>query len=207
MQRFAVVSSHFIDGGLFAKRYKAPQRLASIGIVGLLHVTMASALLHAFGVIPISRAPDPLTVTSVAPPPRTVENTPPKEPLFQIPTAQPVAPELVIEAAEPGLAITPGPVLSRAPDTGPQSIAGTHTIPDYPVLSRRLNEEGVVGLILSVGVDGRVSEAGLTRSSGFNRLDEAARLWIKDRWRYRPALKDGQPVPSKIEVSVRFTLR
>ena len=47
--------------------------------------------------------------------------------------------------------------------------------PEYPAASRRLEEEGVVQLKFLVGTDGKVIESQVEKSSGFRRLDEAAR--------------------------------
>eukprot|EP01030_Chromulinospumella_sphaerica_P005012 gene5012-4902_t len=46
--------------------------------------------------------------------------------------------------------------------------------PDYPSASRRMEEEGTVSLRFLVGVDGKVVQSEIEKSSGFKRLDEAA---------------------------------
>lgn len=47
--------------------------------------------------------------------------------------------------------------------------------PEYPLLSRKLGEEGEATFILNLEKDGSVMLARLEKSSGFERLDEAAR--------------------------------
>lgn len=47
--------------------------------------------------------------------------------------------------------------------------------PEYPSASKRLTEEGTVQLKFLVGVDGKVIDSAVEKSSGFRRLDEAAR--------------------------------
>ena len=64
--------------------------------------------------------------------------------------------------------------------------------PDYPSASRRLEEEGTVSLRLLVGVDGKVIQAEVEKSSGFKRLDEAARAGLS-RCVFKPATVDGKP--------------
>jgi protein TonB len=58
--------------------------------------------------------------------------------------------------------------------------------PHYPALSRRLGESGRVLLRVFVEANGRASRVELRKSSGFARLDEAARE-VLYRWRFIPA--------------------
>jgi protein TonB len=93
------------------------------------------------------------------------------------------------------------------PPTAPMGIAATHTTPDYPPMSRRLDEEGAVRLKLSIAPDGNVNDASVEKSSGFLRLDDAAVAWVKMRWRFRPATREGKPIPSSVEAVVTFQLK
>jgi TonB family protein len=67
--------------------------------------------------------------------------------------------------------------------------------PSYPSESARLNEEGTVQLKFSVGVDGRVIDSAVEKSSGFRRLDEAARQSLS-KCTFKPGTKDGVAVES-----------
>ncbi|MDR1424158.1 MAG: TonB family protein [Azoarcus sp.] len=78
--------------------------------------------------------------------------------------------------------------------------------PEYPALSIRLREEGVVRLRVFVTVDGRAGEVNLYRSSGFARLDKTA-IESVARWRFRPAQRGGKPVADWVVVPVRFHLQ
>jgi len=77
--------------------------------------------------------------------------------------------------------------------------------PDYPEEARRRRQQGVVLVSVEVGADGRASEVALARSSGFPLLDEAAVQAVR-RWMFDPARATGLPVPSRVEVPVRFSL-
>lgn len=88
-----------------------------------------------------------------------------------------------------------------------RSIAATHTEPPYPPLSRRLGEEGTVQLAIAIGTDGRIDRAAIETSSGSQRLDEAARDWVRQHWRYHPATRDGKPVATETRVNVIFSLK
>ena len=56
--------------------------------------------------------------------------------------------------------------------------------------SRLVGETGRVVLRVLIGTDGRVQEARIERSSGFDRLDQVALETARDRWRYRPGRWD-----------------
>jgi protein TonB len=76
--------------------------------------------------------------------------------------------------------------------------------PDYPSASRRLEEEGTVSLRFLVGVDGKVLQAEVEKSSGFRRLDEAARAGLA-KCQFKPATLDGKP--EQAWASMKYTWR
>ena len=76
--------------------------------------------------------------------------------------------------------------------------------PEYPSASRRMEEEGTVHLRFLVGADGKVLQAEIEKSSGYKRLDEAARAGLA-RCQFRPATVDGKPEQSW--ASMRYTWR
>ena len=65
--------------------------------------------------------------------------------------------------------------------------------PDYPLISKRMNEQGKVVLRVELGEDGRVAAAEVKTSSGFHTLDEAALNTVKT-WRCKPLMRDGAAV-------------
>lgn len=78
--------------------------------------------------------------------------------------------------------------------------------PDYPPLSKRLGEQGVVTLRVFVSADGNPQDVQLKVSSGFGRLDHAAQDAVK-RWRFTPAQRGDQAVAAWVLVPIRFSLR
>ena len=83
--------------------------------------------------------------------------------------------------------------------------AGAHCAkPDYPSASRRMEEEGTVTLKFLIGVDGKVLQADIEKSSGFTRLDEAARNALS-KCQFRPGTVDGKPEQSW--ASIKYTWR
>jgi periplasmic protein TonB len=79
--------------------------------------------------------------------------------------------------------------------------------PDYPTAARRLEFEGRVELRVLIGIDGRVKQAELRKTSGHPVLDEAAMAHALKKWRFKPATEDGVPVESWTVVPITFELK
>lgn len=77
--------------------------------------------------------------------------------------------------------------------------------PIYPVASRRLGEEGRVLLRVRVSAEGLPVLVEIKQSSGFPRLDEAARAAV-ERWRFVPARQGSETIESSVLVPLQFTL-
>ena len=79
-------------------------------------------------------------------------------------------------------------------------IAGEILPSDYP---RGLRERGVggrVGIVFTVGTNGRVTSCTVTRSSGVAELDALTCRLIQERFRYRPSTdRYGRPIPDEVE--------
>lgn len=76
--------------------------------------------------------------------------------------------------------------------------------PVYPPAAKAAKVEGTVIIEAVIGVDGRVTEAKVLRSSPL--LDRAA-LDAVGQWRYTPTTLNGVAVPVILTVTVTFTLR
>ena len=81
-----------------------------------------------------------------------------------------------------------------------EQIAGEITPRDYP---RNLGQAGIggrVGILFTVGVNGRVTRCTITRSSGVPELDALTCRLIQRRFVFRPATdRYGRPVPDEVE--------
>jgi len=77
--------------------------------------------------------------------------------------------------------------------------------PNYPSISRRLGEEGLVLLNVQVTADGAADSVELQTGSGSSRLDQAALEAVK-KWRFTPAKRGDQAVSASVVVPVRFSL-
>jgi protein TonB len=78
--------------------------------------------------------------------------------------------------------------------------------PGYPSISRRLGEEGVVMLRVYVSAKGTPDQIQLLKSSGFDRLDQAAQSAVS-KWRFAPARQGKIAVAAWVQVPVSFQLR
>lgn len=77
--------------------------------------------------------------------------------------------------------------------------------PAYPPLSRRLGEQGRVLLRVLVSAEGTAAEVQVLATSGFARLDEAARETVR-RWKFIPARRGAEPVAAWVRVPISFRL-
>lgn len=75
--------------------------------------------------------------------------------------------------------------------------------PVYPPSAEEAGEEGVVLVLVVVGADGMVSHAEPMQGPGALRGSAVAAV---KQWRFRPGLVDGNPVPTRMMVPVRFKL-
>ena len=147
------------------------------------------------------------------PPPPPPKNLPPPPPAYvppvdiQVSAPTPVnAIAAVSNTPQPVAPPSPLPVQSNpAPVSTPAVIsASSCEKPEYPSASKRLEEEGTVQLKFLVGVDGKVIESAVEKSSGFRRLDEAARAGLS-KCQFKPGTVDGKPQQSW--ASMKYTWR
>ncbi|VXB30925.1 Protein TonB [Luteimonas sp. 9C] len=98
----------------------------------------------------------------------------------------------------------PSPVTTAAsdlPTSVPRPVSTQQ--PDYPRASMRRGERGDVVLRVQVGADGRVDAVDVVSSSQHRRLDRAAMSAVR-RWRFEPAMRDGQPVAGELRIPFSF---
>ncbi len=83
--------------------------------------------------------------------------------------------------------------------------AAPHRLSLYPRIALLNRQEGTVVVRLLVLSNGEVGDVNLVKSSGYPQLDAAALIGAGD-WRYLPAIRNGRPVSSEVEVAIRFKL-
>ena len=164
------------------------------------------------------------------PPPPPQQSTAPAKPVIaKAPTA--VAP-LPVAIADPTpapnaptgtIAPQPAPALMTAPvaaaPAAPAAPAAAPTVqlpssdadylqnprPPYPSLSRRLNEQGKTTVRVLIGIDGQPQRAEVAKTSGFERLDQAAIATVM-RWRFVPGKRGGAPEAMWFNVPINWVL-
>ena len=78
--------------------------------------------------------------------------------------------------------------------------------PPYPLMSRRLNEEGKVVLNVCVSLSGLVEKLKLEKTSGYQRLDDIALETVK-KWKFIPAKNQYKDINACYLLPVQFILR
>ncbi len=131
-------------------------------------------------------APHPTAIADTAPAP-----TAPVGMLSQQPVPEAFAQPVSAAATEP--AALPAPMRPPSPQLElPSSDADylKNPPPVYPPMSKRLNEQGQVIHSVTIGIDGLPISARLVKSSGYDRLDQAAYKAVMG-WRYTPGKRNG----------------
>ena len=77
---------------------------------------------------------------------------------------------------------------------------------EYPLINRERGDQGAVTVLLLISETGQVVEAEVIRTSGHPALD-ASVLRTAPRLRYRPATRDGVPVPATLRATFQFRLQ
>ena len=72
-------------------------------------------------------------------------------------------------------------------------------------MSKKLNEQGNVVVHLLIGADGLPKQSEIRKSSGFDRLDQAANATVM-RWRYVPGKRAGVAEAMWFNVPINFVL-
>jgi protein TonB len=150
------------------------------------------------------------------PPPEVVVATPPPvaNTIQVTSSVAPPAPVAMVPSAPPELTGT-DPV-AAPPSPAPAAKEPRHVAPvidaklaceepEYPSTSRRNEEQGTVVLRFLVDVDGHVIDSKIATTSGFSRLDKAARDTLS-RCVFKPGTVDGKPEQSWANIKYTWHL-
>jgi periplasmic protein TonB len=200
-------------------QYRSPVRAMPAILAVLLNLGVVYGIGAGIGVIPKIKVSDRGQMIIV---PAEKERPPIEQPPAdkvpepqadrQMPTLVP--PEIPVEALPPetGAVVDVGRLVvdSRVAEpfsgeiVGPKLLRSTE--PPYPEISRRREEQGVVYVRVTISPSGEVGDARIERSSGHQRLDEAALKAVR-AWRFKPATRGDRAIVGEATVSVRFQLR
>jgi protein TonB len=193
-----------------------PARAAGLAAALLLQAGFFYAIVSGLAATLVQKLPDVLKVDvqqekitpkPPPPPPPQVDLPPPPSappPVINIATDAPTN-TITVTNKPPPPAPPPPPVHQAV--TTPVSIGRAHQCTqNYPEVSIRLNEEGTTTLSFKIGVDGSVSGATVSKSSGSERLDAAAISCVERSWHYTPQKVDGQPQETTWQANVQWKL-
>lgn len=136
-------------------------------------------------------------------PQQFVAEAPVMSPAEPVATPSPPASPMITAAAPPAPVSEPAAPLNLASELS-VSCPVRHP-PAYPMMARRIGEEGYVVLRVKLDDQGKITAARVAISSGSSRLDGAALAAVKS-WQCNAAQRDGQPVPAVAMQPFNFTL-
>ena len=202
-------------GHLKTVEKSASSRATSIAIVAGIHVAVIFGLVAALNQGALLKklseikatvdTPKEIPKAPPPPPPDLVKPPPPVAvvPDFQVATAAPPPVQTAPKAPPP-----PPPAPTHAISNDPlRPVMRTHTLPEYPPISKRLNEQGTVLMEVNITTEGNVDQCSVVQSSSSDRLDQAACEWVKRQWRWQPPTLNGAPTAAKTRVSMKFDLK
>lgn len=200
------------------------KRIAATSGVIALHV----------GVLMMLMVPARIAQTEVEDEPTLQVVVPRIEPKRIEPPPKLVIPKPVpVQVAKPDpvpIADPPVEVVDQTPNAMSQELVETPTVPDsfdppvaggtmfaqlsadvappppYPRMALQRRIQGTVMLRIHVDASGRPMEVSVENSSGSVLLDRAAAEFVKARWHFVPATRDGAPVEAWALVPIQFVL-
>jgi periplasmic protein TonB len=193
-----------------------------MAVVVLLHAAAALVLWQIGPVRTVLIEAAPMMVSLISEPdaekPRTqpilfpVKMEAPPPPVLSLPViaiAEVAAPTAITPPPKPAPAAAPiQKAAAPLPDVVPPRFDAAYLSnppPVYPMISRRMHEQGRVLLQVLVSAAGDAAKVELKTSSGSSRLDQAALETVKN-WRFIPAKQGQQPVDAWVLVPIAFAL-
>jgi periplasmic protein TonB len=122
------------------------------------------------------------------------------------PEPAPPAPPAPAAPAEPAAPAAGKPTLAVSAPKSVSHLDCSISAPDYPALSRRHGESGTAYVRFVVGLTGKIENIELKKSSGFDRLDDAALSAMRSS-SCKPYLENGQPIRATYTQPFEFGLK
>lgn len=188
-------------------------RAVFLGVTLAIHVLGAFAFMQMTRQTQVTEQPPTLIASIIdeAPPAETPPpqySPPPMDVSYSLPTPEPVVIDTEILAAN---AITTTPMSEAPASTAtPPMVESVEYVrsapPVYPRESQRRHEHGTVVLRVLVDTEGRPAEIQVERSSGFERLDNAARDAVA-KFLFRPYEVNGIKQAAQVLIPIGFDRR
>ncbi|HYC35452.1 MAG TPA: TonB family protein [Usitatibacter sp.] len=204
-------------------------RFTLLFLIAGAHVLALVAVASLGGVAAAVEKARPLLLQILPEPPRATPVVPAKTvPLPQLRKPEVVIPEpprfeiiqavQVVEKPAPPPPPPPKAVPAPVPEPAPPPQAApvlepprfnlaylNNPAPAYPIFAKRAREQGTVMLRVQVDAAGKVESIEVHRSSGSDRLDDAALAAVR-RWRFVPARQGSRAVAGVALVPIHFEL-
>lgn len=206
-------------------QYDRAVRLAAVAAV---HAVLVASLVFAMHrvtrpvqadvAVRLIETPRPLPIQDPVPLPLARMTVPVTLPRIEIPLAPAVeTPPAAVTSTAQALAPEGKPAAPAAPasagaggagDSAPlvDASAAGNAKPVYPRASKALGEQGVVTLEVFVTIDGTVGDIRISRSSGYDRLDESALRAVR-QWHFIPARQGGKQISMWYTQPITFDLK
>lgn len=196
--------------------------LGRMGIVAGLHVAVIYLIGRSLGIVPaiVDDTPGNVDVRFIDQPQPRERPPAVRNPIEQPPPIRVPVPEVPPIDSTPTDTVSAEPVDLGLPipDTGGSALPVPSIVPArqdarhplsqprYPSPDIREGNEGNADVEVYVLPNGRVGDARIVRSTGFERLDQSAIEEAKRNWRLVPATRDGVPIAQWYKVRVTFRL-
>lgn len=156
----------------------------------------------------VANTPSVMPARPVAPSPSEVAAPAPAHPVQSTQAAQVAqpspAPSPVVAAPAVSPSTTSHPAQPKTVSSGVEYLQ--KPAPIYPAFSRRMQEEGKVVLRVLVNLKGKPEQVEIQKSSGFPRLDEAARQTVLSSYLFKPYSENGQTQSVFVLIPISFQL-
>jgi protein TonB len=220
---------------VFAEPRRPAKPLAAFGIVAVLHVALAWALLSGLArkVVEVVKAPiETKLIEEVKPPPPPPENLPPPPknlpppPSFvpppEVVVTPPPVPQQTITTTTVAPPPTPVAIAPAAPEAPPAPAAApaaraavidvrTCETPSYPAAALKAEATGLTRIRFTVDAIGKMTKAEIEKPSGpsrEHRLMDRAAVDALGQCRFKPGLDEaGNPVGAYAVVEYSWTLK
>lgn len=207
----------------YVQPHDSGHRFTGIACVLVLHVLLVYALINGLArkIVEVVQAPletkileeikPPVDKPPPPPPPKLAAPPPPFIPLPEVRIDTPPPPTNTITAVSSVKPAAEAPIpqaiaiVAVPARTAAVVDARNCAKPEYPSASIRAQETGLVVLQFLIGADGTAIDSKVEKTSGFRRLDEAARKALA-LCKFRPSTEEGKPVQSWARIEYLWKL-
>jgi periplasmic protein TonB len=193
------------------KRSRSPRRAGFMAATLVLHVIAAVAFMNLRHEQRAKTEPGPIMATMIDAPRSEADAAPMSEPPMIYVAYAMSPPEVSFENDAPAPEIATAAIAIPQPQTSAAPVVAEidyvrAPAPVYPNESRRKRERGTVLLRVLVDTQGRPAQIDIERSSGYDRLDGAAREAVQKAL-FRPHEIDGIARPAQVLIPIEFLPR